>query len=473
MKNNPRGVPVDRLASVDETGAKQVIHPAEIKGFFQKRRRAIHWILLMFFLFLPWLTIKGEQALLLDIPNRHFVFFGLTLFSHDAPILFLLLATLTLGLAFVTSVWGRVWCGWACPQTVFVDSFFRQIEILIEGNYLQRKKLDAQEMNLTKFFRRGLKWLLFISFSFLIAHSFAAYFVGTEPIISMIQQSPFDNPRIFAFVMGLTFLIAFDFGWFREQFCIIACPYGRIQSVLMDERSLAVLYDDRRGEPRKGEVPAGKEQGDCVSCYRCVSVCPTGVDIRRGIQLECIACTACIDACDEIMEKVGKPKGLIRYSTEKSIETGKPIQWLRPRSLIYGALTVLMLSGLAYAISTRNPLYAAIIRSIDAPFEVIQGGDVINRFRLHLKNQSEQIAEVEIKLQDLVLRDRIQIVMGTNPMKLKGSQSLRQPIILKFNINELEDLRQKQVHLEIIYKTAGQKPLVVVKPLSLLGQPNS
>ena len=472
MSSNKLGVPVDRLASVDETGARQTIFPAEVKGFFERRRRIVHWILLLVFLGLPWIQIGGEQALLLDIPNRHFAFFGLTLFSHDAPILFLLLGTLTLGLAFVTSVWGRLWCGWACPQTVFVDSFFRQIEILIEGNYIQRKKLDQQPMDWNKAKKRMLKWALYIGLSFLIAHSFAAYFVGTGPILKMIGQSPWENMGVFSFVMGLTFLIAFDFGWFREQFCIIACPYGRIQSVLMDDRSVTVLYDDKRGEPRKGAVPKGEQQGDCVACYRCVAVCPTGVDIRRGVQLECIACTACIDACDEIMEKVGKPKGLIRYSTEQSIQTKQPIQWFRPRSVIYGCLTLLMIGSLSYAIANRSPLYAAVIRSIETPFEVIADGSVINRFRLHIKNHASKSAEVQLSIKPESLASRIQIMMGTNPLQLAGGQTVRLPMILKFSPEELDHLREKKIEVELNYRREDGQSTTIIKPLSLLGRPD-
>ncbi len=458
-------VPKDRLASVDAAGSRVFIHPAAVKGFFSRWRKVVHWVLLILFLALPWIQIGGHQAILLDIPNRNFVFFGLRLFSHDAPILFFLFAALTLGLAFVTAIWGRVWCGWGCPQTVFVDSFFRKIEEWVEGGYLERRKLDAQDMDLRKLRLKTMKWSLFLLFSFLISHSFAAYFVGREEILQMVQASPAENPGVFAFVMFMTAIVAFDFGWFREQFCIIVCPYGRIQSALMDIRSLAVLYDYKRGEPRKApEVPA-EQQGDCVSCFRCVNVCPTGIDIRRGIQMECIACTACIDACDEIMEKVGKPKGLIRYASEKEIESGERISRFGKRGFIYGAATVVMLLGLTWVLIQRKPFYAAVIRSIEAPYENLAEDLVLNRFRIHLKNHRPEAAEVRVA----VNVEGVEVIMAANPLKLSGEQDFHQPLLLRFPSTVLAGQRQRPIEVQLTYKTESGLEHLVVKPIALLG----
>ncbi|MGZ3806167.1 MAG: cytochrome c oxidase accessory protein CcoG, partial [Pseudobdellovibrionaceae bacterium] len=356
----------ERLTSIDEFGDRTYIIPAEVRGFYHRYRTWVHFILLVIFLALPWTSINGSQTILLDIHARKFAIFGMTFWAHDAPLVFFILATLTLSLAFVTSIWGRVWCGWACPQTVFIDAVFRRIEHWVQGNYIQRRQLKQAPLSFKKVFKNLLTWILFFIVSSLIAHSFAAYFVGAEALIKMLQESPGQNWESFLVVSFFTLVVLFDFGWFREQFCIIMCPYGRIQSVLLDQKSLAVVYDQERGEPRKGKVETNKKQGDkqgdCVNCNRCVQVCPTGIDIRKGLQMECIACSACVDACDEIMTKIKKPKGLIRYDT---LDHSK-ISLTKPRSLIYMALILISLIGLTYNISTREKAQVFILRAKEA-----------------------------------------------------------------------------------------------------------
>ena len=297
MAKNKLELPEDRLASLDKMGGRLFIYPAQVRGFFRKWRTVTQIILIAIFLLLPWIKIGGQQAVLLDLPGRKFALFGVTFWAHDAPMIFFVLAILTMSLALMTALWGRVWCGWACPQTVFIDGVFRRIEELIEGNHIERRKLDDAPMDAKKFFKRSLKWILFTAVTLVITHSFLAYFVGADRLVEMVQHKPAENWTNFLIILVTSGIILFDFAWFREQFCIIACPYGRFQSVLMGPRSKNVVYDYNRGEPRKGKAPKG-EEADCVNCYRCVQVCPTGVDIRRGTQMECIACTACIDACD-------------------------------------------------------------------------------------------------------------------------------------------------------------------------------
>lgn len=362
----------DRLSSLNEYGDRNFIIPGEVKGFFKKRKSIVHFILMLIFLTLPWLEINGHQAILLNIPKRQFALFGMIFWAHDGPLIFFVLAILTFSLAFVTSVWGRVWCGWACPQTVFIESVFRRIEIWIEGNYIARRKLASSPMSFEKFRKTTFKWLAYIFISLIISHSFLAYFVGTERLQQIMHQPPLENWSLFVMMLFLTTLIAFDFGWFREQFCIIMCPYGRFQSVLMDSTSMAVLYDDKRT--------------DCIQCNRCVQVCPTGIDIRKGLQLECIACTACIDACDEIMDKVQQPRKLIRYSNLRNT----PITLKKYRSLAYLFLIILCVAGLSYSISQKSDFHLEVLRGKDTPYQVIQNADqsesVINHFKLHVKN---------------------------------------------------------------------------------------
>lgn len=300
------------LKSLNEHGDRVAIIPLEVRGFWRKHRNWTQFILLVIFLALPWIKINGEQSLLIDFINRKFAVFGLVLWAHDAPLIFLVLLAATMTLAFATSIWGRIWCGWACPQTVFIDAVYRRVETWIEGPALTRIKNLKEPLSGHLLFRKIIKWICFFIISSLIAHSFASYFVGSDQLMAMLLHNPNKNWGYFVTISAMTALILFDFGYFKEQFCIVACPYGRIQSLLMDQDSLAVIYDEKRGEPRRG---TGAGTGDCVNCNRCVAVCPTACDIRKGVQLECIACTACIDACDEIMEKVKKPKGLIAYNS--------------------------------------------------------------------------------------------------------------------------------------------------------------
>ncbi len=414
---------VGKLTSVDDNGDHLSIIPGEVRGFYRKHRNWSQIVLLFIFLAIPWTTFNGHQTVLINIPERDFALFGLVFKAHDVPLLFFILGVLALGLAFVTSIWGRVWCGWACPQTVFIDAVFRRIEILIEGTYLKRRKLRDSPMNLEKFTRGSLKWVLFTIVSSIIAHSFMAYFLGAKTLIEMIQNSPTQNSSYFLLVSFFTALILFDFGWFREQFCVIMCPYGRIQSVLLDSQSLAIIYDGKRGEPRRSLKPAPTATGDCVACNRCVQVCPTGIDIRNGLQMECIACTACADACDEIMEKVNKPKGLIRYDTLD----GSKINLFKPRSLIYIFAILGLCGGLAYALVTREPAHFTILRGTGLPYSFVKNDSgqelVLNQFRVHIQNQGTEPAEYLLSLPTELTNLGIQFTVAENPLRLLPGES--------------------------------------------------
>lgn len=377
----------DRLGSIDQFGHRKAMIPAEVYGVWKNRRTWSQAILIILFLVLPWTKINGVQTVLLDISARKFQLFGTTFWAHDAPLVFFISLIFFIGLAFVTAIWGRVWCGWACPQTVFIDGLFRRIEILIEGNHLKRRQLLAAPMSFTKAGKKILKWSAYLFLCSVISHSLMAYFVSATSLLQMMQRDPSENLTYFTVVASITGLLLFNFGWFREQFCIIMCPYGRIQSVLMDSNSLAVLYDEKRGEPRKSPSVPASAQGDCVSCNKCVQVCPTGIDIRKGIQLECIACTACIDACNDIMEKVGKPKNLIRYSSESGV-FGKIKSF---RAYMYLAIIFIASVFLIYQLSNRSFYQVTVLRGQDTPYTLtkneFQEDIIINHFKLHLKNQ--------------------------------------------------------------------------------------
>lgn len=472
MSKNLLDLPEDSLASLDQQGYRTYLYPAQVRGFFNRYRNIVQAFLMLIFLVLPWVKIGGHQAVLLDLPNRRFAMFGLTFFAHDAPLFFFVLAALALTLTFVTAVWGRIWCGWACPQTVFIESIFRRIERWIEGNHLAQRRLDKAPLNWTKLWKKSLKWSLFIGATLIITHSFLAYFVGIDRLFVMVRQPPSENWASFL-VMGVTSLgVLFDFGWFREQFCIIACPYGRFQSVLMDEKTINILYDETRGEPRRNQVPEGDEQGDCVSCYRCVQVCPTGVDIRRGVQMECIACTACIDACDEIMDKVEKPRGLIRYASEAELAS-KPHQIVRPRILVYLALIVVMISALAITTSQRNPIQITLLRAKEAPYRLSKfedGSDaLINHFKFHIGNQTGTQAKVSWELSKKWTDMGIRFISPMNEALVAKGETNRSHFFVGFP-PQLLDGKNGALNIQVkVTKKWRHKSEVQDIPLKLLG----
>lgn len=448
-----------RLNMLDEYGSKRRIMPAEVTGRFRKRRNYVHFILLIIFLILPWLQVNGTQAILFDISNRRFEFFGMIFFSHDSPLLFFVFAIVVLGIMLTTALWGRVWCGWACPQTVFIDAVFRRIEFWVEGNYIQQRRLYQSSLTFEKLRKFALKWFLFFIVSSLFAHSFIAYFTGGQKLLKMMNGAPAENWNYFLIVSCVTGLVLFNFGWFREQFCIIMCPYGRFQSVLLDQQSLNIVYDQARGEPRKGTPPAGQKVGDCVSCNRCVEVCPTAIDIRDGVQMECIGCTACIDACDAIMKKVNKPIGLIAYSTGSTIT--KKINYLRPRVLGYLALIVFCTGGLAYNIKNRQSFSVAVLRGKDAPYTVSNDGSIINHFKIHLHNQSHQ---VEIFAISLAVEgnplETIKLTQASDKYELASGESKEVHLFVTFPSSLLDERGQKLFKLNVLELTSKENRIL-------------
>ncbi len=447
-----RQLPEDRLATTDEKGSRVYVFPATVKGLYRSLRTSVQAILIVILLVLPWIKIGGHQALLLDIVERKFSVFGLTFWAHDGPLIFFILALLTIGLAFVTAVWGRVWCGWACPQTVFIDGVFRRIEYWVIGSHIKQRNLAKESWNGEKMVKYSVVWSLFTVVSLIIAHSFLAYFVGAERLVEMTQLNPGENWTVFLIMAFITGVLLFDFGWFREQFCIIMCPYGRIQSVLMDENSINVSYDTQRGEPRRGTVDDPAEEGDCIDCYRCVDVCPTGIDIRRGLQMECVACTACMDACDEVMTKVNKPKGLIRYASEQEIEGGST-KFLRPRTLIYSFLLILVISGLFFTISNRQDVMITILRGTDSPYQVVtehredtddededigeehEDKEIINHFKSHFKNQSFDEVTLSIELPAKWEEKDIEVITQSKTVNIKPGKNLNIHFFVRFPQN--------------------------------------
>lgn len=430
IKSKPHlDLPEDRLASTTQTGHRVKLYPADVTGYFRRLRTWVYGFLVLLFLGLPWLRIHGKPVLLMDVVHLQFTVFGFSFQADDVPVLFLGLAIWGFLIAMVTALWGRVWCGWACPQTVFIDVIYRRIERWIEGNAHSQKLLDKAPWTTTKILKKVLKTLLFLIVSWLISHSFLAYFVGSDMVMTMVRSNPLENPVSAALTLLLTLLLTliiwFDFGVFREQFCIIACPYGRFQSVLMDRDSRGVMYDTVRGEPRS----KSSKTGACIDCFRCVQVCPTGVDIRRGLQMECIHCTACIDACDTVMTKIGAPKGLLRYGSQVELEGGKRS---RIRPMVYGVILFGLVSAMGLVLHMRQPLRATVVRGHQS-FSVMADTDVLNMFTVHLYNRRSESVSVNLESGDT----RVQILSPvTQTLPPFGRVSV--PVVLHFSQNYLQ-----------------------------------
>jgi cytochrome c oxidase accessory protein FixG len=426
-----------RLATTDEQGHRVFLHPEDVSGKWRTRRTQFYWFLIGLYLIMPWVHYGGSQSILLNIPKREFTFFGNQFYAHNAPMILFLLLGFVFTIGFITSIWGRVWCGWACPQTVFIETIFRKLEGFAEGKPRQRKKLDEAPWSLEKVWRKTLKWSLFLLASLHISHTFLGYFVGTRELFWITTESPMSHPTLFIAMLVITGIIILDFGWFREQFCIIACPYGRFQSVMMDENSMAVVFDESRGLPVRQPGMKKEEHGDCINCYACVRVCPTGIDIRRGVQLECIACTNCIDACDEIMEKTKREPGLIRYDTQANLE-GKPTKIIRPRNMIYLTLLIVILSGLIVSVRMSSGVAATILKGPGSPFRVLKNDaqyDVLNHFQITL-DQSGKVESREIKIE--VNNKDINVTTPRNPYAFSKNHA-RVNVFLKYKKDILEN----------------------------------
>ncbi|MEM8486072.1 MAG: cytochrome c oxidase accessory protein CcoG [Bacteroidota bacterium] len=423
--------PEEVMATLGKDGRRKWVYPTLSLGKHHKRRKLFGWALIVLFVALPIIQINGKPAVLIDFVHREFALFGLLLYPTDTLLLLLLMISTVLGVGLFTALLGRVWCGWACPQTVYLEFVFRPIEKWIEGKEHIQRRRDAGPWNWDKIWRKSLKFLIYLAISLALAHVFISYFLGWSNLIDWIQRPPQENWGFFVMMAGTTGLILYDFGYFREQMCTIACPYARMQSVLLDEDSMIVSYDPNRGEPRKkrskkiiakelaGEVPA---QGDCIDCFACVRTCPTGIDIRDGLQMECIACAQCIDACDVIMEKIDKPKGLIRYTSENEL-LGKSTHKIRPRTLVYSALMLSVAVALVAMVFSRGAFDINVGRSVGEPFTVLPDGRIANRLRFRVRNQQQQATAFSITT--IQPADTKVQVIGASPVQLAPEEMKR------------------------------------------------
>lgn len=358
----------DSIGTIDEKGKRKFIYPKKPKGKLYEYRKIISYFLLLILVANPFIKVNGNQFMMFNVLERRFNIFGFPFWPQD---FYLFVMSMIIGVVFVilfTVVFGRIFCGWICPQTIFLEMVFRRIEYWIDGDRGSQMRLAKQEWNAEKIRKRLLKWVIFFIFSFLIANVFLAYVIGSDALYLMIEEGPMVQQSNFIALLIFTGVFYFVFAWFREQVCIIACPYGRLQGVLLDNKSINVAYDFVRGEKEIGRAKFNKQEdrastgkGDCIDCKQCVHVCPTGIDIRNGTQLECINCTACIDECDSIMESVGLPKGLIRYASEDEIEKKEPFKFTA-RMKGYTAVLGILITVFIGLLFLRNDVEATILR---------------------------------------------------------------------------------------------------------------
>ena len=395
--NSNQSPNLDSVTTISKDGSHVKLHPSDAKGKFTLWRRIVGYAILLTMAALPWITINGEPAVFLDTANRMFYFFGLLIAVQDLWVLFFLISGLGFTLFFVTSLFGRIWCGWTCPYTLFLDHIFRRIERLVEGDASARRKLDLAPMSAQKLIKTITKHGLFLLSSAIIAHVFMSYFVSVDELYKMMFHAPGEHSFAFGVIIFLTVVLYFCFAWFREQFCIVMCPYGRIQSALSDDDTMVIGYDALRGDPRgKAKDP---NAGDCVDCNRCVQVCPTGIDIRNGLQMECIGCAYCIDACDDIMLKLKRPKGLIRYDSHNGLQ-GIKKRFLRPRIFAYLTLMLIGAATLTFTAYKKARSFNAQVNKMPGMTYQKDSTGVRNVYQISLFNKRNADTTFDIHIKD-------------------------------------------------------------------------
>lgn len=403
------------LSTLNRDGSRRWLKPRLSPGRFLRARRIVACALIALFALVPHLRMAGEPLMLLDVASRRFVFFGLVFLPTDAVMLAIFVLSIVFSILLFTALLGRVWCGWACPQTVYLEFLYRPIERLIEGTAGRggRARGDVSPA------RRLAMMVLYLAASLFLAHTFLAYFVGVDALRAWVLRSPLEHPGSFAVMLVTTALMMFNFTYFREQTCLVACPYGRLQSVLLDRDSLIISYDPERGEPRgrgRRSLPvaghgAADTRGDCVDCGLCVITCPTGIDIRDGLQMECVACAQCIDACDEVMDRIGRPRGLIRYTSETRL-TGERSRVIRTRVVLYGLLVAALAGIFGLLVASRADTQVTIARERGLPYVRMPDGRISNPLRIKIANHGRQEACYTISVPD---RSDLELITPENP----------------------------------------------------------
>jgi cytochrome c oxidase accessory protein FixG len=434
----------DSLATVDEAGNRKWVYPKKPSGKYHQYRILVSILLLTLLFSGPFIKINGNSLLMLNILERKFVIFGSIFYPQDFYIFMFVMAVGVIAIGIFTLIFGRLFCGWVCPQTIFMEMVFRKIEYLIEGDWAQQKVLNKEELNPKKAFKKILKHVIFFAISFLISNTFLAYIIGIEELENIITAPPGEHWAGFISIFIFSFAFYIVFSRLREQICTSVCPYGRLQGVLLDKHSIVVAYDYKRGEDRakfhKNEDRKAAGMGDCVDCHQCVNVCPTGIDIRNGTQLECVHCTACIDACDSIMTKLDLPTGLIRYTSDFHIQNESKMG-LNKRTIGFSILLVFLTSIIFALLFFRDEVDITVLRTPGSLYQEQEGNKISNLYNYKIINKSNENYNLSLRLENV--QGTIQMA-GDAQMQLEKGNQIDGTFLIILN-NDIVTTRQMPV----------------------------
>lgn len=443
----------DKQSTIGEDGNRVWVYPKKPKGKLYNYRKLTSFFLLAILFVMPFIKVNGDPLMLFNVLERKFIVFGVMFYPQDFHLFVLSMIAFIVFIVLFTVIFGRIFCGWICPQTIFMEFLFRPVEYWIEGNYSQQRKLDQSSLDFNKFWRKGLKHLIFFLISFITANFFLAYVMGIDHVGKLIEDGP--SAHLAGFIGILAFSIAhyFVFAKLREQVCIIICPYGRLQGVLLDRNSIVISYDYKRGEPRGKYNPledrASKGKGDCIECGSCQLVCPTGIDIRNGTQLECINCTACIDACNSVMRRIKKPEGLIRYASEHSIADKAKLKF-NIRILFYSVVLTGLLILIAFLFSIRTDIESTILRQKGTMFQEYDSLHYSNIYMIQVINKTRKTLRVDLELDKPA--GEIKLIGGPLEVK-KGEVGEAQFLVLI----KKSDLKSSNTEVEFKVMSEGKK----------------
>jgi len=476
------------LSTMRKDGSRRWLKPRLSHGHFLTARRVVAYFLIALFLVLPFLRINSKPAVLLDIVHRRFTLFGYTFLPTDTILLAILMLFLFVGIFLFTAIFGRRWCGWACPQTVYMEFLYRPLERLFDGTTGRGGSRENAPA-----WGKGVYFLVALLATAIPAHTFLAYFVGVDQLWLWMRHSPLQHPTAFAVLVATVALMMVDFYWFREQLCLIACPYGRFQSALLDKFSLMVNYDKRRGEPRgkmgrhvsltlapmQKTAPADRAAmdaaggpetgtaGDCVDCGMCVTTCPTGIDIRDGLQMECINCAQCIDACDAVMTRLHRPTGLIRHASQATM-SGETRSGMRFRLLFYPALLCILASAWIFIFMSKTTADVTLLRDLGSPFNILDNGRVASHVRVKITNRADADAQYTLSLAGL---PQATLDAAENPVVVTANQARTLAFVIEVPANSFHNgLCDATLHISD-GKTFSQD--VAIRLLGPFGQPRS
>ncbi len=472
----------DNIATVDEQGKRVWIYPKKPKGPYTNARTYVSWVLLAFLFLIPFIKVNGEPLLLFNVLERKFVLFGILFMPQDFYLFVLAMLTLIVFIVLFTVVWGRLFCGWVCPQTIFMEMVFRKIEYFIEGDANAQRRLHKAPWTREKIVKKVGKQAIFFAIAVLVANTFLAYIIGVDEVINIATEPLAMHWQGFTAMILFSGAFYFVFSYMREQVCIAICPYGRLQGVMLDQNSIVVAYDFIRGEPRgkiqknrnkkekaigrdpvsaiKSEVAEANENGngnpvedmkqvlgDCIDCKLCVQVCPTGIDIRDGTQLECVNCTACIDACDEVMEKVNRPKGLIRYDSYNGI-VEKREKLFTPRVMAYSVVLFILLAVNVVLLTSRSQIETLLLRTPGMLYQEVDEDYISNLYNYQVINKSQEDMPVEFRLGE-GLDGRVRLV-GKSPVA-KAGKVAEGALFIDLKRSKLEG-RKNSITIEVYSK---------------------